>query len=437
MKMVLKKMEVCYNRKRDIFHVILIALIITVVFWPAHKLRFLHGWDDQWAIFNYFTEDGFTWVNIYSILTTFYFGQYAPVNQLYYTLMYHFFNYDPMYYHIGGVIIHIINAGLLYYLLLHISNRISGTVSPKNSYIALTASTLFAVSPFNLEPVAWVAATKVTLYALFYFLAIHSYCRYLYTSRNLYFYLTLFLFTISFGAKEQAVTLPLCLLLIDYVYKRNLKSKVVILEKLPFFILSLLFGVISIQSQGKGIFEVSEFYALYQRVILSSYTLSEYFTKTLLPVNISYLYPFPLQIGDPVPVYLWIYPVAVVFMAYAYYKLQARNVWLNFGLLFFIIHVILVINILSLARFSIVADRYAYVATSGLYFVLAYIIVSYISHFKKTVFIATVLYFAYFAIYTNRHIKVWTNAVTVKQKLKIEIRNRADYERWKNEHLNK
>ncbi len=50
--------------------------------------------------------------------------------------------------------------------------------------------------------------------------------------------LTLFLFAVSFLAKEQAVTLPLLLILIDW-FCQNLKEKALWVEKLPFFILSL------------------------------------------------------------------------------------------------------------------------------------------------------------------------------------------------------
>jgi hypothetical protein len=72
--------------------------------------------------------------------------------------------------------------------------------------------------------------------------------------------LTLSLFVISFGAKEQAVTLPFCLLLLDFAYNRRLNDKLIWLEKLPFFITAFLFGYVSIQSQGKELFETANFY---------------------------------------------------------------------------------------------------------------------------------------------------------------------------------
>jgi hypothetical protein len=59
----------------------------------------------------------------------------------------------------------------------------------------------------------------------------------------------------------------------------------------------------------------------------------------------------------------------------AYYRQWLKKKWLVFGTLFFVIHLVLVINLLSLARFSVVADRYAYISTIGLYFILATLLV--------------------------------------------------------------
>src|SRR5690606_2190995 len=178
---------------------------------------------------------------------------------------------------------------------------------------------LFAILPVNVEPVAWVAASKVLIYGLFYLLALIAYINYLDRPKNTRtYYLTLLFFTLSFGAKEQAVTLPCCLLLFDYIYKRSLREYQVWLEKLPFFILALLYGVATIQSQG-----IDDggrlFYPLHQRIPLSGYTLMEYFTKTIIPVNLSFIYPFPFENGQPMPRWLWIYPLAIPIILYCFY----------------------------------------------------------------------------------------------------------------------
>lgn len=94
------------------------------------------------------------------------------------------------------------------------------------------------------------------------------------------------------------------------------------------------------------------FYPFYQRIPLSLFTLAEYFTKCLIPVNISYLYPFPFLLGEQVPWWLWTYVIAIPVIIFCFYKrLKAR--WLLLGLLFFFIHIVLVLNFFSLARYSL------------------------------------------------------------------------------------
>ena len=430
---IFKKINEYYKRCPDAVSLVFSFLFVIIVYWPVYRFKFLIGWDDQWAVINFYTQGGFNWSNIYTVLSIFYGGQYAPINQFYYTGVYYFFGYDPMYYHISNVFIHLINIVLIYYLLKKVISRLLNNSDINPQYVVSLTTLLFAISPLNTEPVAWISAAKVIIYALFYLLSLHCYCKYLETKKSRYFYLTLFLFLVSFGAKEQAVTLPICLLLFDYLYNRNLKEKLIWLEKLPFFIIAFLFGYISIQSQGKELFETINFYPFYQRVILAFYTLSEYFVKTVAPINLSYLYPFPFQIGDAMPLYLWIYPVAIIIFMLAYYREWINNKWLVFSSLFFIIHLLFVINLMSLSRFSVVADRYAYIATIGLYLIFAILFVKALKNkvLKKYIAGFGLLYVLYFMSYAHVHIYTWTNAFTLKSHLKKVIRSRSDFEQWK------
>src|SRR5690606_3928296 len=104
--------------------------------------------------------------------------------------------------------------------------------------------------PINVEPIVWVSASKVLLYAMFYLLSLICYSHFLKSGKSIYYYLTILCFIFSFGAKEQAVTMPLCLLLFDLLYSRKFTDIMVWYEKVPFFIISLIFGLITLQSQG-------------------------------------------------------------------------------------------------------------------------------------------------------------------------------------------
>ncbi|MDR6570730.1 hypothetical protein [Chitinophaga ginsengisegetis] len=394
-----------------------------------YKFDFLYGWDDQWFVTNHYTELGFSADNLYEILTNFHYGQYAPLNQLYYTLLYNLFGYNPAAFHVAGVCLHVVNIVLVYFFIDIIGEAVLKMPRGQVKQTAFMTALLFALLPVNVEPVAWVAASKVTLYTGAYLAALICYCRYLKTDSAMPFYGTILFFILSFAAKEQAVLLPVCLLLIDYVYNRNFSKRIVWMEKLPFFILAVLFGIITIKSQGFQSGERS-FYSFYQRVPLAFYTVSEYFTKCLIPVNLSYLVPFPFQIDDEVSPWLWIYVVTIPLIIYCFYKQIKRNRWLLFGLVFFFIHIVLVANLFPLARFAIVADRYAYLASIGLCLVAAYLFVYYMEKTQFQAFVkgGVAVYAVTLMLYSMFHIEVWTNAWRLKKKLKYTIEHRPDYE---------
>ena len=66
---------------------LLLALAILLVYYPVLGHELLEGWDDQWMVMNSFTF-GRGLDNIGAILTQFHHGQYSPLNQLCYTLLY-------------------------------------------------------------------------------------------------------------------------------------------------------------------------------------------------------------------------------------------------------------------------------------------------------------------------------------------------------------
>ena len=119
------------------------------------------------------------------------------------------------------------------------------------------------------------------------------------------------LFVLSFGGKEQAVTFPVCLLWIDWACRRNFRDRKVWIEKIPFVLLTCFFAYITFQSYGTniaGFFEKNDFYPFTYRVVFACYSFSEYMVKIFIPVNLLYIYPFPIQAGELLPLRFLIYP---------------------------------------------------------------------------------------------------------------------------------
>ena len=69
----------------------ILTLACLLFYFPVLNNQFQSLWDDQWVVMNGYTEAGLGWDNILKIFIEFYHGQYAPINQLYYTVLYSLF----------------------------------------------------------------------------------------------------------------------------------------------------------------------------------------------------------------------------------------------------------------------------------------------------------------------------------------------------------
>jgi len=90
----------------------------------------------------------------------------ASLTWLSHALDYQLFALHPAGHHLDSVLIHALNAVLLFLLLAWLTKRMGPS---------LLVAALFALHPLNVESVAWVAERKNVLSTLFFFLAIAAY----------------------------------------------------------------------------------------------------------------------------------------------------------------------------------------------------------------------------------------------------------------------
>ncbi len=414
---------------KNTYYLIFLVTAVSIVYYPILLNDFLYAWDDQWVVMNQYTTGGWSLSNIFHIFIDFYHGQYAPFNELSYLILYSFFGYDPLHFHLASLLYHIANTVLVFVFIRKLL-QLSNTEKKEDiNFISFITALLFAVHPVNVESVAWVSASKVLVYTLFYLFGLICYLKYVITRNIIYYIITLLLFIFSFWGKEQAVTFPVCLLLIDYFIKKDMRGKNCWIEKLPFFVLSLFFGLVTVLSQEDG--GGAPIYPLVQRLVFACYTLIEYLTKAIFPVNLSYLYPFPIQPGESLPLRFWIYPLIVIALLVWIYSIKSKKI-LVFCTLFFILHVSVALHLISLSRFAIVADRYLYVGIIGIAFLVSVLI----SHLKKRWYIQPVkwrillfvllLYISYNGIYTFQYCHDWNNTNSLKKHMRGLIDSRRN-----------
>ncbi|MEO5356018.1 MAG: tetratricopeptide repeat protein [Nitrospirae bacterium YQR-1] len=163
--------------------------------------------------------------------------------------------FKPFGYHVVNLFIQILNALLLYWFVLLTLNctKLRHSFNERTASLAafFTAS-LFAVHPLGVMSVTFTIQRFTSLAAMFYLLTIVLYAKYRILStegcgssvlskhhvlkRIVYYTLSLVAALISTRTKEIVVTLPVVLLLYDYMFYQDTLKKILI-RCLPFFII--------------------------------------------------------------------------------------------------------------------------------------------------------------------------------------------------------
>lgn len=341
-----------------------IVLLIGIVFFSSLKNGFTN-WDDNVYVAENPLITKLSATNIKKIFSieSVVSNNYHPVTILSLAIDYKLSAYNPKTYHTTNLLFHLLNVALVFWFIFLLSGR--------KIVVAAIVAFFFGIHPMHVESVAWISERKDVLYTFFFMGALVCYYKYLnYTGNKKWLlYLTvLFLFIISVLSKAMAVVLPLVLLLVDYYTDRKF-DKYVWLEKIPFFIVSIVFGMLASKVQAGAIADIDTFTWL-QRLSFASYGLVTYIVKLFWPVNLSCFYPYPNLVHDRLPVIFYIVPFVASGLLIAALLMGKRNKVLVFGFLFYCITVALVLQFISVGQ-VIIADRYSYVPYIGLLFPIA------------------------------------------------------------------
>ena len=365
-----------------IFSLISIITLITLFsFYPALKNSFI-SWDDDRNVYeNRNLSKSMPEAIVYYFEPHYILGNYIPLTMITYTLAYHAAGIEPQFFHAVNIFIHLANVLLVFWLIYLISGKRTLTAS----IVAL----FFGIHPMHVESVAWVSELKDVLYGFFFIAGLIAYCKYLeaknekpdsinfeiepsteQNKRNKYLLmvLTFSFFILSALSKPAAIIFPIVLLLFDFYYRRKF-DKWLWIEKLPFFAISIISGIIAIKAQVSENLIV-DYYPFSQRPFFASYAFLNYILKLILPVNITIFYPYPSLAGGHLPYLYYAAPVIVILLFYGVYRTLKYTRLVAFGFLFFFINIFLVLQFLSVG-IAIMATRYTYIPYIGLFFIIA------------------------------------------------------------------
>jgi tetratricopeptide (TPR) repeat protein len=420
------------------------AGITFVIFLKALQNGFVN-WDDNLYVYgNVFIRSldarFFRWA--FTDLRTS--ANWHPLTWLSHALDYRIWGIDPTGHHLTSVLLHAMNTFLvviLVVILLESARRKTkegALLTGKGILIAgFTTGLLFGIHPLHVESVAWVSERKDVLCAFFYLLSLLLYAGYAEGAEekpqparlllNRKYLLALIFFVLALLSKPMAVTLPLVLLILDWFpYERigdGKASLAVIVEKAPFFVLSIAFSAVAVLAQASGGALVGLRSApLQERLAVAASSLVSYLGQMVLPLNLSPFYPYP----DNVSLSSFHYLLAFLSLALittaclVAYRRYRRKLWLG-AWTFYVITLLPVLGIVRVGEQSM-ADRYTYLPSLGA-FLLAGLTAAWIygkifaaprHNWRKTLFVAGTLGVAAVMSYlTIQQTGVWKDGMTL------------------------
>ncbi len=301
-------------------------------------------------------------------------------------------------------------------MLFHLFNTILVLLfiyrlSKGNLMAAGICALLFGIHPMHVESVAWISERKDVLYCFFFLLSALTYLRYLDHKKITLLGLSVLFFILSCLCKAMAVPLPFVLLLTDYLYRRRFDIRL-LLEKVPYIIVAVIMGIFTVSAQKSAIADFAAF-TIPQRLEFAGAAFCTYWLKLLLPLQLSAYYPYP---DFPLPALYFLAPLIALALIILPLVLLFRKdkeifrvaVW---GIGFFILMIALVLQVVSVGS-ALMADRYTYVSSIGLFFPAGICFAQLVSRprFRQIAIAAGSLMLVFYAVQAYRRILVWDNS---------------------------
>jgi len=333
----------------------LIVLLVFLAYLPALRGGFI--WDDDEYVTNnplLSAPDGLRriWFSTDSP------SQYFPLTYTVFRIERSLWGLNPAGYHGINILLHAINALLVWRLLKRLS--VPG---------AWLAGALFALHPVQVESVAWITELKSVLSLFFILLTLFCWIEFVGEgSRRFRYWLALGFYALALFSKTTACTLPATLLLILWLKTKPIDWRR-LAQVVPFLAIGLGMGLVTVWwerfhqgTQGK-LFSMGWL----ERILVASHALWFYAGKLFWPVNLTFSYPlWAIEPAQP-SAYGWLV-MGIGLGAAIYFTRRFVGRSVAMATLFYVATLSPLIGFVMLYtfRYTFVADHYQYVASIGL-----------------------------------------------------------------------
>src|SRR3989338_287607 len=193
---------------KSIIPVLLIIALSLVSYVNTFQNEFV--WDDH--VFILENADIRSFSNLPLFFTQDVDGLYRPLRSFYYTFIYSIGGKNEFLYHLNSLFFHTVISILVFFIIYKISSR---------KGIALIASMIFAAHPIHTERVTNITAGFDLLGIFFMLLSFYLYIRFSKSGNKKHFFFSMLFLLIAVFSSEEAVTLPLLIVLYEFCFNRK------------------------------------------------------------------------------------------------------------------------------------------------------------------------------------------------------------------------
>jgi protein O-mannosyl-transferase len=393
-------------QKQNLIVYIFLTLVTLAVFWQVSHFGFINVDDQIFVTENSHVQSGITLEGIRWAFSTSYTNIWHPLTFLSLMLDYQLYSLNAGGYHVTNLIFHILSALLLFWLF----NRMTGEIW-KSAFVAA----LFALHPNQVGSIAWISGRKDVLSAFFWMLTLCLYVHYTEKPTIRRYLLVLWGFIFGLISKSMVVSLPVIMILLDYWPLRRFKSQKgnfffwQLKEKMPFFILSAAFSIITMFLWRNPFAEDMPFSFRLENALVAFVT---YLEKILWPHDIHFWHIFSDQL------LLWQVLgsfMLILFISMAVMMTMKRRPYLFVGWFWYAIAILPVTGIIKYGV-MFMHEHYTYLPSIGIGIMLAWgvpLLFPGSNMRKKILFPAGIIVLAIMAVISWQQCSYWKNSITL------------------------
>ena len=375
------------NPNRERWRIGLIGALLTLGtlagYWPVRHFDFVNLDDGVYVSECRMVRQGLSWPGLAWAFQSVRGGNWNPLVWLSHMADCQIYGMAPGGHHLTNLLLHTANVLLLFLVLKSMTGA---------TWRSGFAAAIFAWHPAHVESVAWVSERKDVLSTLFWLLTTWTYVRYARGSKvqgpksKVLYALSLLFFVLGLLSKPMLVTLPFTLLLLDYwplnrfakgnqvatigtgkpPAAKSLTRKFLILEKVPFIILSAGASVLAVWAQqSASALAATPFSA---RLANAPVFYLTYLRMLFWPVDLAVFYPYP----DAIHLWQTIGAVLVLLLiTWAVIRGMKQHGYLGMGWFWFLGTLVPVIGLVQVGSQG-TADRYTYIPYIGLAIIVSW-----------------------------------------------------------------